>query len=62
MTAADIAAPSPGSRKIRRLAIGIVLFLIVYSGAWFLAANQIETRLAAFLTERKAGGSSADFR
>lgn len=60
MTAADIAAPSPGSRKIRRLAIGIVLFLIVYAGAWFFAANQIETRLAAFLTEKKASGSSAE--
>ncbi len=60
MTAADIAAPSPGSRKIRRLAIGIVLFLIAYSGAWFFAANQIETRLAAFLVDRKANGSSAE--
>lgn len=60
MTAADIAAPSAGNRKIRRLAIGIVLFVVVYSGAWFVAANQIETRLANFLTERKASGSSAE--
>jgi hypothetical protein len=60
MTAADIAAPSAGSRKIKRLAVGIVLFLIVYCGAWFVAANQIETRLAHFLTEKKASGASAE--
>lgn len=60
MTAADIAEASTGSRKIKRLAIGIVLFLIVYSGAWFLAASQIETRLAAFLTEKRKGGVSAE--
>ncbi|OBZ95452.1 hypothetical protein ADU59_12905 [Pararhizobium polonicum] len=60
MTATDIAERSGGSRKIRWLAIGIVLFLIVYSGAWFLAASQIETRLSAFLDGKKATGSSAE--
>ncbi len=59
MAAADIAEIPVGSRKIRRLAIGVVLFLVLYSGAWFLAANQIESRLSAFLAERQASGSSA---
>ncbi|MBP1858916.1 DUF2125 domain-containing protein [Rhizobium herbae] len=59
MTAADIAEIPVGSRKIRRLAIGIVLFLAVYCGAWFFAADQIQSRLSAFLTERQATGSSA---
>jgi len=60
MTAADIAEPSAGSRKIRWLAIGILLFLVVYSGAWFFAANRIETQLPAFLSENKGIGSSAE--
>jgi hypothetical protein len=60
MTAADIAEPSAGSRKIRWLAIGILLFLVVYSGAWFFAANRIETQLPAFLSDNKGIGSSAE--
>lgn len=45
---------------MRWLAIGILLFLVLYSGAWFFAANQIETRLPAFLSENKGTGSSAE--
>ncbi|MBW9065338.1 DUF2125 domain-containing protein [Rhizobium herbae] len=60
MTAADLAEPSAGSRKIRWLALGILLFLVVYSGAWFFAANRIETQLPALLSENKGIGSSAE--
>lgn len=60
MTAADIAETTGGSRKIKWLAIGILLFVALYSGAWFLVANQIETRLPAILSEHKGTGSSAE--
>lgn len=45
---------------MRWLAIGILLFLVLYAGAWFFAANQIETRLPAFLSEDNGTGSSAE--
>ncbi|MFP5077341.1 DUF2125 domain-containing protein [Rhizobium sp. YIM 134829] len=46
------ATPTVARVKIRRLAIGIAIFLAVYTGVWFLAAYQIETRLTAFLAGR----------
>lgn len=60
MAAAEIAERTGASRKMRWLAVGILMFLVVYSGAWFLAANQIETRLPAFLSANKGTGSSAE--
>jgi hypothetical protein len=60
MTAADIAETTGGSRKIRWLAIAIVLFVALYSGAWFVVANQIETRLPVILSKNKGAGSSAE--
>ena len=60
MSATETAERSNASRNIRRLAIGIVLFLIVYSGAWYLAADQIRSRLSAFLAEGRTTGTSAE--
>ncbi len=54
MTATDIAA-SPASRKIWRLAIGIVVFILLYTGAWYFAAHQIKTRLATMLANGANG-------
>ncbi|WP_438751989.1 DUF2125 domain-containing protein [Pararhizobium sp. O133] len=54
MTATDLAAPTTGSRKIRRLGIGILLFILLYTGLWFFAANRIESRLATYLSQGSA--------
>jgi hypothetical protein len=51
------APPSPGTR-IKRLGIGILIFLIVYTGLWFLAAHQIETRLGALFTSRSGSATA----
>ncbi|SES34701.1 DUF2125 domain-containing protein [Rhizobium sp. NFR03] len=51
-------APPAAGTRIKRLGIGIVIFLAVYSGIWFLAAHQIETRLASFLTSRSGSVSA----
>jgi len=59
MTATDTAA-SPASRKIWQLAIGIVVFIGLYTGAWFLAADQIKTRISAFLANGAATGLSGE--
>lgn len=35
--------------------MGIVLFILLYSGLWFFAANRIESRLATYLTHGNSG-------
>ncbi|OJF92287.1 DUF2125 domain-containing protein [Pararhizobium antarcticum] len=59
MTATETAA-SPASRKIWQLAIGIVVFIALYTGAWFFAADQIKTRISAFLESGVAPGLSGE--
>jgi hypothetical protein len=51
-------APSTAATRIRRLTVGILIFLAVYSGMWFLAAHQIETRLASLLTSRSGSATA----
>ena len=60
MTAATLPENAAGNRKIKWLAIGIVVFLILYSAGWFLAASQIRSRLAAFLDGERTSGLSAE--
>lgn len=52
--------PSPASRKMKRLTIGIVIVAIVYTAGWFFAAHQIETRLDTALSERQRSGSTIE--
>ncbi len=58
MTATELAAPTTGARKIRRLGIGVLLFILLYSGLWFFAANRIESRLATYLTQGNTGSTA----
>ncbi|HTO32160.1 MAG TPA: DUF2125 domain-containing protein [Pararhizobium sp.] len=58
MTATELAAPTTGARKIRRLGIGILLFILLYTGLWFFAANRIESRLASYLAQDNAGSTA----
>ena len=60
MTAINTAERSGTSRKIRWLAIGILLFIILYTGAWFLAAHLLQGRLQTFLAEQRAAPVSVD--
>ncbi|HTN97809.1 MAG TPA: DUF2125 domain-containing protein [Nordella sp.] len=60
MTSTDTAERSGASRKIRWLAIGILLFIILYSGAWFLAAHLLQGKLQAFLGDQRAAPVSVD--
>lgn len=56
MTMTEAANGSPAGRKFIWLAAGIVLVAGLYSGGWFLAADQIEKRLPAYLSEKRAAG------
>lgn len=56
MTATAVANRSSVSRKILWLAAGIALVSGLYSAGWFVAADQVEKRLTAYLTERQASG------
>ncbi|MDQ0321633.1 hypothetical protein QO002_003771 [Pararhizobium capsulatum DSM 1112] len=60
MTAADLAGDSGTAKKFRRLTIAVVAVVIVYCGAWFIAAQQIESRLQRFFDQTRAGGFSAE--
>ncbi|HXV29447.1 MAG TPA: DUF2125 domain-containing protein [Sinorhizobium sp.] len=63
MTITEAANGSRASRKFMWLAAGIVLVTGLYSGGWFLAADQIEKRLPTYLAEKRAvglGGECAD--
>lgn len=55
MTTPEMTSTSGSSRKFRNLTIGIVVFIAVYSGIWFLAAHQIQTRLAELFTTLPGG-------
>ncbi|MCA1368008.1 DUF2125 domain-containing protein [Bradyrhizobium sp. BRP14] len=56
MTVTAVANRSPVARKFLWLTAGVVLVGGLYSAGWFLAADQIEKRLTAYLTERQASG------
>ncbi|WP_026616322.1 DUF2125 domain-containing protein [Ensifer aridi] len=56
MTLTAVANRSPVARKFLWLTAGVVLVGGLYSAGWFLAADQIEKRLTAYLTERQASG------
>jgi hypothetical protein len=56
MTVTAVANRSPIARKFLWLTAGVVLVGGLYSAGWFLAADQIEKRLTAYLTERQATG------
>lgn len=58
MTATDFAEPTTGARKIRRLGIGVLVFILLYTGLWFFAANRIESRLASYLSNGNAGSTA----
>lgn len=60
MTATEVANGSPAGRKFFWLAVGIVLVTGLYSGGWFLAADQIEKRLPGYLDENRASGLSGE--
>jgi hypothetical protein len=60
VTAADITGDSGTTRKFRRLTIAVIAVAIVYSAVWFIAAQQIESRLQAFFDSGRANGFSAD--
>jgi hypothetical protein len=54
MVAQTQASPSSASRKIRRLAIGVVIVAALYSTGWFYVASKFESFLNGFLTSAKA--------
>ncbi|AWI58552.1 DUF2125 domain-containing protein [Sinorhizobium fredii] len=56
MTVTEVAKGRTASRKFLWLATGIILVAGFYSGAWFVAADQIEKRLPAYLAEKQASG------
>ncbi|PDT40006.1 MULTISPECIES: DUF2125 domain-containing protein [Sinorhizobium] len=56
MTVTEVAKGRPASRKFLWLAAGIILVAGLYSAAWFVAADQIEKRLPAYLAEKQASG------
>jgi hypothetical protein len=56
MTITEAANGPPAGRKFLWLAAGIVLVTGLYSGGWFLAADQIEKRLPAYLAEKRVTG------
>lgn len=59
MTHDDTSRSSSPSRKMKRLAVGILVVLVVYTAGWFLAAHQIEQRLTSAIAERARAGSPA---
>jgi hypothetical protein len=60
MTVTAVAKPSPTGRKFLWLAAGIVFVIGLYSAGWFLAADQIQRRLTAYLTKGQAIGFSGE--
>ncbi|WEX76818.1 DUF2125 domain-containing protein [Sinorhizobium numidicum] len=56
MTVTEVANGRPTGRKFRWLAIGIVLAIGLYSGGWYLAADQLEKRVTSYLTEKQTAG------
>lgn len=44
------------SRRIRNLAVAVVGFTALYSGAWYYGAHEIRSRLQQFMVERQAAG------
>ncbi|APG85635.1 DUF2125 domain-containing protein [Sinorhizobium americanum] len=60
MTVTEVAKGRPASRKFLWLATGIILVAGIYSGAWFVAADQIEKRLPAYLAEKQASGLGSE--
>jgi hypothetical protein len=60
MTVTAVAKPSPTGRKFLWLAAGIVFVGGLYSAGWFLAADQIQKRLTAYLTKGQAIGFSGE--
>ena len=48
------------SRRIRNLGIAVVAFCLLYTGAWFYAADQIKKRLAATFEAQTAAGQSIE--
>ncbi len=60
MTAADMSNDSGTSRKFRRLTIAVIAVVGVYTAAWFIAAQRVESRLQAFFEDGRANGFSAN--
>ena len=60
MTVTAVAKPSPTGRKFLWLAAGIVFVIGLYSAGWFLAADQIQKRLTAYLTKGQSIGFSGE--
>ncbi|WP_275784649.1 DUF2125 domain-containing protein [Pararhizobium gei] len=60
MTTTEIADTHRGGRKIKWLSIAILLFLATYSGAWYLAADQIRKRLPTLLDANRQAGTFAE--
>ncbi|MCA1492529.1 DUF2125 domain-containing protein [Sinorhizobium alkalisoli] len=60
MTMTEVDKGSRAGRKLLWLAAGVVLVTSLYSGGWFLAADQIEKRLPAYLAEKRKAGLGAE--
>lgn len=56
MTMTEVAKGSRAGRKFLWLAAGVVLVTGLYTGGWFLAADQIESRLPAYLAGKRGTG------
>ncbi len=48
------------SRRIKVLGIGVILFALLYSGAWFWGASRLKTELIASIAEVRQSGKTAD--